>query len=149
LAPLLPARSNNGITGTWQPAIVSNTTSANYTFTPNAGQCATVFVLPVVVNPAVINGLCKIIIPNSFTPNDDGTNDVFRVIGNLSVNSFTFNIYNRYGELIFNTTEKSKGWDGRFKGVLQPIGVYLYMVSYKETVSNKLVNFHGTVSLIQ
>ena len=49
-APTLPTTSNNGITGTWNPATVSNTASATYTFTPNIGQCATTATLNVIVN---------------------------------------------------------------------------------------------------
>ncbi len=52
-APALPATSTNGITGTWSPATVSNTTSATYTFTPTAGQCAVATTLAVTVNPNV------------------------------------------------------------------------------------------------
>jgi len=52
-APILPITSNNGITGTWNPATVSNTTSATYTFTPDAGQCAINTTLTITVNPNV------------------------------------------------------------------------------------------------
>jgi gliding motility-associated-like protein len=49
ISPLLPAVSTNGITGTWNPAIINNSVGGNYTFTPNAGQCASAFILPVQV----------------------------------------------------------------------------------------------------
>lgn len=49
-APILPTTSNNGITGTWSPAVISNTTDGTYTFTPNAGQCAAVKVIAITVN---------------------------------------------------------------------------------------------------
>ncbi|WP_449452782.1 Ig-like domain-containing protein, partial [Taibaiella helva] len=52
-APVLPATSTNGITGTWSPATVSNTVTGTYTFTPNAGQCATITTLTVTVNPTI------------------------------------------------------------------------------------------------
>ena len=52
-APILPSTSTNGITGNWNPAIVSNTVSANYVFTPNAGQCATTSTLSVTINQIV------------------------------------------------------------------------------------------------
>ncbi len=52
-APILPSTSTNGITGNWNPAIVSNTVSANYVFTPNAGQCATTTTLSVTINQIV------------------------------------------------------------------------------------------------
>src|SRR5678816_2097214 len=53
-APVLPTTSNNGITGSWSPATVSNTTSATYTFAPNAGQCATTTTVSITVNPNII-----------------------------------------------------------------------------------------------
>ncbi|MFY0481141.1 gliding motility-associated C-terminal domain-containing protein [Flavobacterium sp. PLA-1-15] len=53
VAPILPTTSNNGITGTWSPATVSNTANGNYVFTPNAGQCSAPFTLSVTVNPIV------------------------------------------------------------------------------------------------
>ena len=52
-SPVLPLTSNNGITGTWNPATVSNTSSETYTFTPNVGECATETTLNVTVNPIV------------------------------------------------------------------------------------------------
>ena len=52
-APVLPTTSLNGITGTWSPAMVSNTVSGTYTFTPDAGQCATSTTIDVTVTPAV------------------------------------------------------------------------------------------------
>ena len=52
-APVLPTTSLNGITGTWTPAVVSNTASGTYTFTPDAGQCATTATIDVTVTPAV------------------------------------------------------------------------------------------------
>jgi gliding motility-associated-like protein len=53
VSPVLPLTSNNAITGTWNPATVSNTLSGTYTFTPNAGQCATTTTLNVTVNPNI------------------------------------------------------------------------------------------------
>ena len=53
VSPVLPLTSNNGITGTWNPAVVSNTTSGLYSFTPNIGECATGTTLNVTVNPNI------------------------------------------------------------------------------------------------
>jgi large repetitive protein len=52
-APTLPGTSNNGITGTWSPSTVSNTASGSYTFTPNAGECATPVTINIAVNPNI------------------------------------------------------------------------------------------------
>lgn len=66
-----------------------------------------------------------IYVPNSFTPNGDGVNDLFRVYSN-ALQSIRINIYNQLGERIFFTTDNSKGWDGNQNGVKQPVGVYIY-----------------------
>ncbi len=66
LAPVLPTTSNNGITGTWSPATVSNTMSATYTFTPTAGQCAVNTTLNVTVNPLLLPVImCGTLTPTS------------------------------------------------------------------------------------
>ena len=60
VAPILGTTSPNGITGTWNPAIISNTASGTYTFTPNAGQCSTTQTLNVTVNPQTISDFAAI-----------------------------------------------------------------------------------------
>lgn len=69
-------------------------------------------------------------VPNSFTPNGDGINDVFyvRAFGAISMN---WTIYNRFGKAIFNSTSVKKGWNGTFNGVLQPQEVYNYTLVLK------------------
>ena len=74
---------------------------------------------------------CYMNIPNAFTPNGDGVNDYFypRQYLTRGLTEFTMNIYNRWGELIFQTsTLDGRGWDGRFNNVDQPEGVYIYMI---------------------
>ncbi len=68
-------------------------------------------------------------VPNAFTPNGDGKNDVFRpkVKG---VSSYHLQIYNRWGQLLYETLDMKTGWDGRYKDVLQPMGAYVYIVQY-------------------
>lgn len=65
--------------------------------------------------------------PNAFSPNGDGLNDLFRVVlgGNLSVEEMV--IYSRWGDLVYQGSGNT-GWDGRFKGVNQPSGTYVYYV---------------------
>ena len=74
---------------------------------------------------------CYLDIPNAFTPNGDGINDYFlpRPLLAKGLASFTMNIYNRWGQLIFETTNiEGRGWDGRFNAVMQPEGVYVYVI---------------------
>ncbi len=71
-----------------------------------------------------------IYIPNVFTPNNDLLNDEFRVYGQ-GFADFEFKIFDRWGELIFRTTDVYRGWDGTFKGVLMPPGTYVYTCNYR------------------
>ncbi|MBL7755545.1 MAG: gliding motility-associated C-terminal domain-containing protein [Chitinophagaceae bacterium] len=68
-------------------------------------------------------------LPNAFTPNSDGNNDIFRILaaGYKKLNSFK--IYNRWGELVFATTSFNKGWDGRSGGRDCEIGVYFWILN--------------------
>lgn len=74
---------------------------------------------------------CTPYVPNAFTPNDDGRNDIFRVRykGNITLEKMS--IYNRYGQEVYSTTNTTDGWDGTYKGVPQDIGTYyLYITFY-------------------
>ena len=73
----------------------------------------------------VINLLVTIYIPNVFSPNGDGINDVFDISG-VGIKSYSYNIYNRWGEHIFEATQGAIGWNGIFKGTDAPGGIYLY-----------------------
>jgi gliding motility-associated-like protein len=66
-------------------------------------------------------------LPNAFSPNGDGINDVFAVLF-TTFESFELSIYNRWGEQVFFTQDAAQGWDGTWRGKLQQVGVYLYTV---------------------
>ncbi len=90
--------------------------------------------------------------PSSFTPNGDGLNDVFRAIPAGIDKTEYFRVYNRYGQLIFQTNKWLKGWDGTFQGRKQPSGTYVWMAkySYLDPKDNKYKTEEkqGTVLLI-
>jgi gliding motility-associated-like protein len=98
--PTLATISPNGITGTWSPAIISNTTSGNYTFTPNPNQCATTQVLNVTVNPLLIPNFAAIApicsgatpIPALATTSPNGITGTWSpaVISNTTSGAYTF-----------------------------------------------------------
>lgn len=67
----------------------------------------------------------QVYIPNVFSPNDDGNNDVFYVRGE-GIKSLTFLIYDRWGEKVFETTDPAQGWDGKYKGKPMPAEIYYY-----------------------
>lgn len=86
-------------------------------------------------------------LPNAFTPNGDGLNDIFKVIYPIPFNQFHFVIYSRFGEKIFETTNIKEGWDGRFKGELLPIGNYVWTIRILK--GNEVLVKKGTVNLVR
>jgi gliding motility-associated-like protein len=284
-APTLSTTSINGITGTWSPALVSNTISGIYTFTPNAGQCATILPVSILVLPKpIINlgvdrnicentttfldatninplatylwqngstnptftvvqggtyavtvndglctasktvvitidslpkfsiigkkdicpgeifalnvvsnqtnnsylwqngsintaisinttgnyfvdatnfcgterknftvsaGICRLFIPNAFTPNGDNKNDTFKPGGGNTVTDFTMEIYNKWGQKVFATTDVNKGWDGLFENKESLQGAYVYHVTYKNIFNGRDIALSGTLLLIR
>nr|MBA3901540.1 PKD domain-containing protein [Bacteroidota bacterium] len=86
-------------------------------------------------------------IPNAFTPNGDGQNDILYVRGGPFV-QLEFRVFNEWGNMIFMTNNQSTGWDGTINGVKQPAGVYVYTVVGK-TSENKDVRLFGDVTLIR
>lgn len=69
-----------------------------------------------------------VFVPNAFSPNGDGINDVFRVTARKLINLQEFRIFNRWGQEVFYTSDIRQGWDGRFKGKPQDPGTYKYMM---------------------
>ena len=95
-----------------------------------------------------VYSVSDLFVPNAFTPNGDGHNDVLRVIpiGIRALNYFT--VFNRWGQRVFTTTNPGTGWDGTVNGVLQPVGTYVWMaggVNYK----GEVVERKGVVVLIR
>jgi len=66
-------------------------------------------------------------VPTAFTPNGDGINDLVNVRG-FGISKMDWRIYNRWGQLVFQTGSMNEGWDGKYKGVLQPQEVYVYVL---------------------
>lgn len=78
----------------------------------------------------IIEEISILDVPNAFSPNGDGVNDIFIPL-NYGLSNFEFKIYNRWGELIFISTDPVKGWNGIYNGVEQELDVYVYVVSGK------------------
>ncbi len=88
-------------------------------------------------------------LPNAFTPNSDGKNDELRVISNAGVTELkSFKIFSRAGNLVFESRDLSKGWDGRYNGNLLPIDIYYWTAVYvdRNNVTNSKT---GTVLLLK
>jgi gliding motility-associated-like protein len=91
-------------------------------------------------------------VPNTFTPNDDGKNDMFiRVLsaGYDRSQGYEFNIYNRWGERIFESTIPGEGWDGMYEGSEAQIGTYIWHVKFKDSMNNEVYEHSGHFNLIK
>ena len=97
----------------------------------------------------VSNGLCKVFVPNAFTPNNDGKNDVFKALGTEAVTEYELVVFDRGGQIIFQTRDKTKGWDGKYNGVAFSTSVFVYTLRYKERSSADWVLLKGTIALIR
>lgn len=96
----------------------------------------------------VYKGKPDILVPSAFTPNGDGMNDIFKPIPVGITRLQYFNIYNRWGQLIYSTHEQGVGWDGSLNGVKQGSGTYVYMVQGTD-FAGKTVFRKGTLVLIR
>jgi gliding motility-associated-like protein len=104
---------------------------------------------PATDNITIGNGICDLYVPNSFTPNGDTKNDLFKASYGDNVTEFRLQVYNRYGQIVFETRDKNKGWNGTFLGSKQPFGAYAWMIQYKSIVNSNWQKLQGTVLLIQ
>ena len=117
---------------------------AAYTTPEGCTSYDTVFVEVIFQHPDDTIGV-KVALPNSFSPNDDGENDVFRVLTNVDAdqnfnNGFyeggaiveiDFRIYDRYGQMVFRTTDPHEGWDGMYKAKPVNPATYSYILEYR------------------
>jgi len=87
-------------------------------------------------------------VPNAFSPNGDGWNDVFRPVPVGIVATDYFRIFNRYGQLLFETSEWMKGWDGNYKGIPQAAANYVWVLRGKGR-NGKIIEMRGNVVLVR
>jgi gliding motility-associated-like protein len=101
-------------------------------------------------------------VPNSFSPNGDGVNDFLKVLTNVDAdNNYTngfieggaiaeidFRVYNRYGLLVFRTSDPHEGWDGTFKGKPENPATFVYTVDYR-LINGRSSNLKGNVTLFR
>ena len=86
-------------------------------------------------------------VPNAFTPGKFGNNSVIRVAG-FGIAKMTWRIYNRWGQKVFESNDSRVGWDGTFKGVIQPVDVYAYTLDV-EFFDGQKVRKTGDITLIK
>jgi len=98
----------------------------------------------------VIDDEFLLYVPNSFTPNGDGINDVFLPkVNGVDPLDYTFMIFNRWGELIFDSHHPTIGWDGNYKSVLSENGAYVWKISCRDGSSAERHEYIGHVTLIR
>jgi gliding motility-associated-like protein len=69
-------------------------------------------------------------VPNTFSPNGDGTNDIWQPVGK-NIGEFDLNVFDRYGQVIFHSESPTNGWDGTINGVEAPNDVYVFRMDYR------------------
>jgi gliding motility-associated-like protein len=86
-------------------------------------------------------------VPNAFTPNGDGKNDKLGVRG-FGIVKMNFRIYNRWGQLVFQSADPSQGWDGYYQGRLQPMDVYSYTLELEMYTGDRYTK-KGDITLLR
>jgi gliding motility-associated-like protein len=154
-----------------QPVQLSATGSTNYLWTPNQWLDNNTIATPIATPQETIEYVVKVsndagcfatdtilvklfkvdpdlYVPTAFSPDGDGLNDDFKpiLIGMKSLD--IFHVYNRWGQLIFQTTQHGKGWDGKFAGQPQSAGTYVWRAEGTTYLNKKIVR-KGSVILIR
>jgi gliding motility-associated-like protein len=116
----------------------------------SANGCNDTIVRTINLSIVIINEEAKLYMPNSFTPDGNEYNQYFGPVFNESVDLVNFNmkIYNRWGQLIFDTNDPNKGWDGSFNGKLVPTGGYTWVLTFKDKNTLESFKYEGHLNLL-
>ena len=146
---------SGGLQYTWAPADVLNNAAAQNPIAVLYNDTRfTLRVMDIAGCTAMDTVLIKVLkgpayyVPTAFSPNADGRNDIFRPIPAGISSTKKFSIYNRYGTMVFETSQWLKGWDGRYKGQIQPPGAYIWFLNGMDK-NGKIIQKKGTVILIK
>jgi gliding motility-associated-like protein len=87
-----------------------------------------------------------VFVPNAFTPNADGKNDVLKPSFSSFIKDFRMKIFNRHGQILYEGIGNSATWDGRYNGKMQPVTVYVYSITYTDHLNiQRLLKGHVTL----
>lgn len=122
---------------------VTPTENTTYTLmVTDAAGCTATDSVQAIVSPD------ELLMPTGFSPNGDGVNDFFRP-ANKNLKKFKLQVYNRWGELIFETDNAKTGWDGTFKTHEQSLGVYVWNAEFQTQNMKKVRLANGNVTLVK
>ena len=148
----------NGYNYSWHPVIgLSDPNSISPTATPNTTTTYTIDAVDQygcsyqnIVTIYVLDVICEepyIYVPNAFTPNNDGKNDILYVNSSVGY-EINFKIYDRWGELVFETTDINQGWNGNYRNKQLEAGVYVYHLEL-ECFNHEHFIKKGNITLIR
>ncbi len=92
--------------------------------------------------------ICQVVVPDAFSPNHDGINDEFKQLDCEYLSSYLLTIYNRWGEIVFQTNNHAGAWDGTLNGKECDLGTYVYTISYTR-LTGESGNLQGNVVLVR
>ena len=92
---------------------------------------------------------CIFYVPNAFTPNGDGKNDIFLPKYHCLLNNYELKVFNRWGQLVFESRNPAVGWDGSYGNRQQETGTYIWELNYEDNLTGKNMRKTGTITLIQ
>jgi gliding motility-associated-like protein len=138
----------------WGDGTVTGCITASHDYT----QPGTYLIMEILTNGAgctdtafatvIIRSEYRFFMPNAFTPDGDGLNDIFRPVL-FGVYNYNFYVFNRFGQQIFETNNPETGWDGTFQGRLCPGDTYVYKITYSDAVSTGFHCQTGSVILLR
>ncbi|MCI5082051.1 MAG: gliding motility-associated C-terminal domain-containing protein [Saprospiraceae bacterium] len=94
---------------------------------------------------------CSLYVPNIFSPNDDGINDLFQPATNCALRSYQMKVFSRWGRQVFESRRLEDGWNGKANGAKLPAETYVYYIQYsfEESDSTFTEILKGDVSLVR
>ncbi len=101
------------------------------------------------VKPIKVLNNCYIAVPTAFTPNGDGLNEYLYPTNAFKATNLLFRVYNRYGQLVFESRDFTSKWDGTIKGFAQPTGTYVWTLQYTHLDTGQPFSLKGTSVLIR